>query len=143
MRLAGPQQVPWEEGTEIKNVSATGLAFTAPLDLLPKVQERIRIQFSLPGGESLATFAKVVRIDKMHRERALVATEFDFINLRQKQLVLESLIKRAKLEQSTSSIYLNIKKNWSRKEIFLFSLKIGLSFILLIALYHLFLSGQI
>ncbi|RYZ81252.1 MAG: PilZ domain-containing protein, partial [Proteobacteria bacterium] len=50
IRVAGPRQVPWEEGTEIKNVSLTGLAFTAPGDLCPILGEIIKIQFLIPGA---------------------------------------------------------------------------------------------
>lgn len=64
VRVAGPRQVPWEEGTEIRNVSLTGLAFTAPEDLCPLLGEVIRIQFSVPGGKQMACHAIVTRLEE-------------------------------------------------------------------------------
>lgn len=63
IRVAGPRQIPWEEGTEIKNVSLTGLAFTAPEDLCPVLGEIIKIQFKAPGGKQMASYAIVTRLD--------------------------------------------------------------------------------
>lgn len=65
IRVAGPRQIPWEEGTEIKNVSLTGLAFTAPEDLCPVLGEIIKIQFQAPGGKQMASYAIVTRLDPM------------------------------------------------------------------------------
>jgi len=56
IRVAGPKQTPWEEGTEIRNVSLTGLAFTAPDDLCPLLGEVIKIQFTPPGSKQMACY---------------------------------------------------------------------------------------
>ena len=76
VRVAGPQQTPWEEGTEIKNVSLTGLAFTAPADLCPVLGEVIKIQFTPPGSRQLASYAIVIRLDQEGDDRYLVAVHF-------------------------------------------------------------------
>jgi hypothetical protein len=76
VRVAGPQQTPWEEGTEIKNVSLTGLAFTAPADLCPILGEVIKIQFTPPGARQLASYAIVIRLDQESGDRYLVAVHF-------------------------------------------------------------------
>lgn len=77
IRVAGPRQIPWEEGTEIKNVSLTGLAFTAPEDLCPVLGEIIKIQFQAPGSRQMASHAIVTRIDPMDTgNRVLVGLHF-------------------------------------------------------------------
>src|ERR1044071_8751962 len=76
IRIAGPKQVPWEEGTEIRNVSLTGLAFTAPEDLCPVLGEIIRIQFVIPGGKQMACHAIVTRVDWDREQVNLVAVHF-------------------------------------------------------------------
>lgn len=76
IRVAGPRQIPWEEGTEIQNVSLTGLAFTAPDDLCPILGEVIRIQFSVPGGNQMACHGIVTRLENAGRNSMLVAVHF-------------------------------------------------------------------
>lgn len=67
IRVAGPNQVPWEEGTVIRNVSLTGLAFTAPEDLCPVLGEVIKIQFKVPGSKSMACHALVIRHENLEK----------------------------------------------------------------------------
>lgn len=76
IRVAGPKQTPWEEGTEIKNVSLTGLAFLAPSDLCPVLGEVIRIQFTPPGAKQVACYGIVTRMDDEGTESKLVAVHF-------------------------------------------------------------------
>jgi len=76
IRVAGPRQTPWEEGTEIRNVSLTGLAFTAWEDLCPLLGEVIRIQFSIPGGKQVACHAIVTRLEEDKAGMMLVAVHF-------------------------------------------------------------------
>lgn len=76
IRVAGPRQIPWEEGTEIRNVSLTGLAFTAPNDLCPLLGEVIRIQFSVPGSEQMACHAIVTRLEEDGDGVMLVGVHF-------------------------------------------------------------------
>lgn len=77
VRVAGPQQIPWEEHTEIKNVSLTGMAFTAPFDLCPVLGEIIKVQFSPPPHtKQMASYALVTRIDRINSDTNLVAVHF-------------------------------------------------------------------
>lgn len=80
IRVAGPKQTPWEEGTEILNISNTGLCFTAPEILLPRHGEYIRVQFDVPGSQQMACHAKVVRIERLNPEMSLVGIEFESLN---------------------------------------------------------------
>src|SRR3954467_384303 len=64
IRLSGAEQFSWEENTELRDVSLTGLSFTAPQDLSPQIGEVIKIQFSVPGSVQMACYAVVIRIEK-------------------------------------------------------------------------------
>ena len=44
IRLSGAEQRPWEENTIIKDISLTGLSFTASSDLSPQLGEIIKIE---------------------------------------------------------------------------------------------------
>ena len=63
IRYSGSERWTWEEKTEIKNVSLTGLSFVAPADLSPMIGEIIKIQFVIPGSKQMACYAIVIRID--------------------------------------------------------------------------------
>ncbi|MGZ5278604.1 MAG: PilZ domain-containing protein, partial [Pseudobdellovibrionaceae bacterium] len=72
IRVAGPTQVPWEEGTEIKNISLSGLVFTAPVELCPIVGEFIKIQFHVPSANEMACFGLVTRLEPLGTTEMLV-----------------------------------------------------------------------
>lgn len=76
IRVAGPHKIPWEEGTEIQNISLTGLAFTAPSDLCPILGEVIRIQFTPPESQSMACHAIVTRVESISSHKRRVAIHF-------------------------------------------------------------------
>ena len=63
IRYSGSERLPWEENTQIKNISLTGLTFSAPTDLSPMIGEIIKIQFVIPGSKQMACYAIVIRID--------------------------------------------------------------------------------
>lgn len=62
IRYSGAERLPWEEKTELRNVSLTGLSFICASDLSPQLGEIIKIQFSVPGSETMACYAIVIRI---------------------------------------------------------------------------------
>ena len=62
IRFSGAERLPWEEKTELRNVSLTGLSFSCASDLSPQLGEIIKIQFSVPGSETMACYAIVIRI---------------------------------------------------------------------------------
>lgn len=95
IRLAGPKQVPWEEGTEIQNVSLTGLAFTAPSDLCPILGEVIKIQFLAPGGHQLASYAIVTRVENKGLQ-SLVAIHFYKMEMGHRIALAQGLAKKLK-----------------------------------------------
>lgn len=62
IRFSGAERLPWEEKTELRNVSLTGLSFICASDLSPQLGEIIKIQFAVPGSETMACYAIVIRI---------------------------------------------------------------------------------
>lgn len=62
IRYSGAERLPWEEKTELRNVSLTGLSFSCASDLSPQLGEIIKIQFAVPGSETMACYAIVIRI---------------------------------------------------------------------------------
>lgn len=96
IRVAGPKQTPWEEGTEIKNVSLTGLAFIAPNDLCPLLGEVIKIQFVTPGSKQMACYAIVTRLDENSRDNTLVGVHFYKLEMAQRIVLAQGLAKKLK-----------------------------------------------
>lgn len=97
IRVAGPRQIPWEEGTEIKNVSLTGLAFTAPEDLCPVLGEIIKIQFQAPGGKQMASYAIVTRLDPMpETANVLVGLHFYKMEMGHRVVLAQGLARKLK-----------------------------------------------
>lgn len=101
IRVAGPRQMPWEEGTDIKNISLTGLAFTAPSDLCPLLGEVIKIQFEVPGADPMACYAVVTRIDPLKAQKMLVGVHFYKLEMAQRIALAQglSLKLKAQLDQ--------------------------------------------
>lgn len=96
IRVAGPKQIPWEEGTEIKNVSLTGLSFTAPDDLCPLLGEFIKIQFKPPGSTQMACYGIVTRLENISQARTLVGVHFYKMELPQRVGLAQGLSKKLK-----------------------------------------------
>lgn len=104
VRVAGPKQVPWEEGTEIKNVSLTGLAFTAPDDLCPLLGEVIKIQFTPPGSKQMACYGIVTRLENITDSRTLVGVHFYKLEMSQRIVLAQGLARKFKETQERGQI---------------------------------------
>ncbi|KYG62610.1 hypothetical protein AZI87_15040 [Bdellovibrio bacteriovorus] len=104
IRVAGPKQVPWEEGTEIKNVSLTGLAFTAPDDLCPLLGEVVKIQFVPPGAKQMACYGIVTRLENISESRTLVGVHFYKLEMSQRIVLAQGLARKFKENQERSEI---------------------------------------
>lgn len=93
VRLAGPMQVPWEEGTDLLDVSTSGLSFTAPHDLAPQSGEQVRIEFTVPGAGKMACYSKVARVDasETHPFLVLVGVEFQELEKAQRIILAQAL----------------------------------------------------
>lgn len=110
VRVAGPQQLPWEEDTEIKNVSLTGLAFTASDDLCPVLGEVIKVQFVVPGAQQMACHAIVTRLEPEKSHTILVAVHFYKLEMAHRIVLAQGLAKKVKNEEHEFS-------NLNREEI--------------------------
>ena len=110
IRYAGSDRWPWEEKTEIRNISLTGLSFIAPADLSPLIGEIIKIQFSVPSGKQMACYAIVIRIDEENTHENLLAVHFYKLDRLQRINLLQGLsgktIVPKKTEMSQSSKWL-------------------------------------
>ncbi len=76
VRYSGAERRSWEENTEIRDISLTGLTFTASSDLSPQLGEIIKIQFSVPGSEQMACYAVVIRIENVNAYDNLIGVHF-------------------------------------------------------------------
>lgn len=94
IRVSGPQQIPWEESTEIRNVSLTGLAFTAHEDLCPTLGEVIRLQFVAPGSGQMACHAIVTRLEPLPYGQVLVAVHFYKVEMGHRIALAQGLSKK-------------------------------------------------
>lgn len=104
VRVAGPKQTPWEEGTQIKNISLTGLAFTAPEDLCPLLGEVIKIQFTPPGSRQMACYGIVTRLDNISATTVLVGIHFYKLEMSQRIILAQGLARKFKEAQDRGQI---------------------------------------
>ncbi len=130
IRFVGPQKLPWEEDTEIQNISLSGLAFTAPSDLCPELSEIIKIEFSIPGGQQTACFALVSRLEPIGHTRMLVGVQFHRLNLAQKVILAQALTLKLKDQQLQS-----VRKNHQKLHFWLVAIPLALIVLSLLAMF--------
>jgi len=113
IRVSGPTQVPWEEGTEIKNISLSGLVFTAPVELCPIVGEFIKIQFHVPSANEMACFGLVTRLEPLGTTEMLVGIQFYKLEMAHRIVLLQGLAQRLKEQiQNQNETELASKSFW-------------------------------
>ncbi len=76
IRYSGAERYSWEEKTVLKNISLTGLTFSAPIDIKPQLGEVIKLQFQVPGSEDMACHAIVTRIEHINSFDCEIAIHF-------------------------------------------------------------------
>jgi hypothetical protein len=114
IRVAGPAQTPWEEGTEIKNISLSGLAFTAPVELCPIVGEFIKIQFHVPSAMEMACFGLVTRLEPLNSSEMLVGIQFYKLEMAHRIVLLQGLAQKLKEQlQGKEAQELKSRTFWS------------------------------
>ncbi|MGZ3690585.1 MAG: PilZ domain-containing protein [Pseudobdellovibrio sp.] len=91
IRLSGAEQLSWEENTELRDVSLTGLSFTAPQDLSPQIGEVIKIQFSVPSSQQMACYAVVIRIEKINPLENMIGVHFYKLDRTQRLNIVHGL----------------------------------------------------
>jgi hypothetical protein len=99
IRVAGPKQTPWEETTDIRNISLTGLVFTAANDLCPSIGEILKIEYSVPGGQKLAGYAMVTRLEAFSSSKMLVGVKFHQMDLPQRVHLAQALTLKLREQQ--------------------------------------------
>lgn len=107
IRYSGSERWPWEEKTEIQNISLSGLSFVAPNDLSPKIGEIIKIQFSVPGSQQMACYAVVIRIDSSNEYDNLIAVHFYKLDRAQRINLLQGLNQKFSIQQKNQTRHLN------------------------------------
>ena len=119
IRVAGPRQTPWEECTDIKNISLSGLAFTAPVELCPIVGEFIKIQFQVPSSSQMACYGLVTRLEPLGKTEILVGIQFYKLEMPHRIALLQGLAQRLKEQQQKNQDLQNgrfsfrrLLKNW-------------------------------
>lgn len=103
IRVAGPQQTPWEEGTEIRNISLSGISFTAPSELCPIVGEFIRIEFEVPGSAKMACHGLVTRLEPANLSQMIVGVQFIKLEMPHRLALLQGLAHKLKEQQSRAN----------------------------------------
>lgn len=108
IRLSGAEQLSWEEKTELRDISLTGLSFLAPQDLSPQIGEVIKIQFTVPGSNQMACYAVVIRIEKINQVDNLVGVHFYKLDRTQRLNLVQGL--SHKVQKSKGSAGFSSKK---------------------------------
>ena len=103
IRLSGAEQWAWEESTELRDVSLTGLSFTAPQDLSPQIGEVIKVQFTVPNAQQMACYAIVIRIEKIDELFNLVGVHFYKLDRTQRLNIVQGLSSKIKAPAKVGS----------------------------------------
>lgn len=106
VRLSGVTQLSWEEKTELRDISLTGLSFLAQQDLSPQIGEVIKIQFSVPGSQQMACYAVVIRIEKINQFDNMIGVHFYKLDRTQRLNLVHGLaekVQKSKPENSKQS----------------------------------------
>ncbi len=90
--------------TEVINLSESGMAFTVPFLDSPQMNETIMVEFTVPGSDPIACFAKVQRVqnytliepDFFQKDCKLVAVQFQKMPAAQQQSLRKSLTEEFK-----------------------------------------------
>ncbi len=94
--------------TRIINISESGMAFLVPYLTAPQIDEMIKVQFTAPNAESVACYAKVVRV-QVHRTYhktkkpqtfKMVAVEFENLHPTQRQMLSTGITEQLKKKQA-------------------------------------------
>lgn len=141
IRLGGPHQSPWEESTEILNLSLTGLSFVAPKDLCPIVGEIIKIQFEVPDSGPMACLGLVTRLEVLDDNKMQVGLHFVKLDPLHKLELIQALAKKLKIKPAVTTKKLTAKNVFiflSQHKLVTFSFAIMLLFLTSLLVYLIF-----
>ena len=137
MRLVRePLTAPAHYETEILNVSETGIAFLMKIKEVPNVGEMLMLEFTPPGGNRIAWYGKVVRIElpqdraawKSFSTMALVAVQFHKMPSAFRHEIREGLdikfrqIEFRKRKEKFIAYAMWMQKHWKKILLYAFSL---------------------
>lgn len=105
VRYSGAERFSWEEKTELKNISLTGLSFVASSDLSPQLGEIIKIQFAVPGSETMACYAVVTRIEQTTDSENEIAVHFYKLDRVQRINLVQGLAQKIVIHGGKSEMY--------------------------------------
>lgn len=125
IRVAGSNQSCWEEGTEIKNISLSGLSFTAATELCPIAGEIIKIEFEVPGSKRMACYGLVSRLEPFHQTQMLVGIHFIKLEMPHRVALLQGLTQ--KIKEQDLDFSKTIIRNWHYSLLLLMIIFIWLS----------------
>lgn len=94
IRLSGAERMSWEEHTEIRDISLTGLSLTAYSDLSPQLGEIIKIQFTVPESHQMACYAVVIRIEALNSYENLIGLHFYKLDRIQRLNLVQGLARK-------------------------------------------------
>lgn len=103
IRLSGADRLAWEESTVLKNVSLTGLSFSAPRDLSPQLGEIIKIQFQVPGSQMMACYGLVIRIEASSEFENDIAIHFYKLDRVQRVNLVQGLAQKMTADRKQNS----------------------------------------
>ncbi len=102
VRYSGAERFSWEEKTELKNISLTGLSFIASCDLSPQLGEIIKIQFAVPSSEMMACYGVVTRIEQTSEFENEIALHFYKLDRVQRINLVQGLAQKVVIEGGKS-----------------------------------------
>ena len=114
VRLSGATQLSWEEKTELRDISLTGLSFLAQQDLSPQIGEVIKIQFSVPGSQQMACYAVVIRIEKINQFDNMIGVHFYKLDRTQRLNLVHGLAEKVQkskpenFKQSKMNMFISV-----------------------------------
>ncbi len=127
--------------TSLVNISLTGLAFAVLAEYSPKMGDLIKLEIPVPGGQQIAWWAKVIRIeayrepkawhkkntDFVHDKEKLVAVSFEQLPENIKTEIHQGLslkakqLARQKYFQFTGDFFDFVEEHWGKVFLFTFS----------------------
>lgn len=118
IRVVGPKQEPWDEHTDIRNVSLTGLSFTADPSFCPRLGEIIRIQFTVPGSSQMACHAIATRIEQVSADQVLVGVHFYKLDMAHRINLARGLAEKYGYDTNEEPGTIDVKKSERKKRLY-------------------------
>ncbi|MFN3454967.1 MAG: PilZ domain-containing protein [Pseudobdellovibrio sp.] len=140
IRFSGAERFTWEEKTDLRNISLTGLSFTAPADLSPQLGEIIKIQFSVPGSQTMACYAIVIRSSSLDDYNNEIAVHFYKLDRTQRINLVQGLAQKMDTDKLDSKNSTDSRKRSLRDHFLYLPLMLLALISWLVIIQHVFLK---